>query len=204
VRCLACLEIISGYPCGGVGEPCNSNNDPYFRPGNNVTRGQIAKIAASAAGFSEPVSGQTFEDVVPGSTFYEFIERLVARQVMNGYACGGVGEPCIPPFNRPYFRPNATATRGQLAKIVSNAAGFNEPVGGQTFEDVVPGSTFYEFIERLVSRGVMSGYTCGGVGEPCVPPDNRPYFRPNNNVTRGQTSKIVGNTFFPACDPPVR
>jgi hypothetical protein len=199
VRCLACRGIINGYPCGGTGEPCNGTSDPYFRPGNNVTRGQIAKIASSSAGFNEPVSGQTFEDIAPGSTFYEFIERLVARGVMSGYACGGPGEPCVPPDNRPYFRPNNTATRGQLSKITANAAQFSEPVSGQTFEDVQPGHTFYEFIERLVARGVMSGYACGGPGEPCVPPDNRPYFRPNNNVTRGQTSKIIGNTFFPNC-----
>jgi uncharacterized delta-60 repeat protein len=204
VRCLACRGIVSGYPCGGTGEPCNGNNDPYFRPGNLVTRGQIAKIASNSAGFSDPVSGQTFEDVAPNSTFYIFVERLVARGVMSGYACGGPGEPCNPPFNRPYFRTNSTATRGQLAKITSNAANFTEPVSGQTFEDVLPNSTFYEFIERLASRGVMSGYACGGPAEPCVPPDNRPYFRPNNNVTRGQTSKIVGNTFFPNCYTPAR
>ena len=78
--------------------------------------------------------------------------------------------------------------RGQLAKIVSNAAGFNDPPTGQTFEDVAPGSTFYDFIERLVSRSVMSGYPCGGPGEPCGPAD-RPYFRPANLVSRGQTSK---------------
>jgi hypothetical protein len=197
VRCLACRGIINGYPCGGVGEPCDPANNPYFRPNNNVTRGQIAKIVSNSAGFQEPVSGQTFEDVPPGSTFYDFIERLVSRQIMSGYACGGVGEPCGPE-NRPYFRPNSNASRGQLAKIVSNAAGFQEPVSGQTFEDVPPGSTFYDFIERLVSRSVMSGYPCGGVGEPCGP-ENRPYFRPGNLVTRGQTSKIVGNTFFPEC-----
>src|SRR4029453_8882613 len=85
VRCLACRGIINGYPCGSPGEPCNGNNDPYFRPGNNVTRGQIAKIVSNAAGFSEPVSGQTFEDVAPGSTFYDFVERLASRSVMAGY-----------------------------------------------------------------------------------------------------------------------
>jgi hypothetical protein len=197
VRCLACRGIINGYPCGGVGEPCDPANNPYFRPNNNVTRGQIAKIVSNSAGFVEPVSGQTFEDVLPGSTFYDFIERLASRQIMSGYACGGVGEPCGPE-NRPYFRPNSNASRGQLAKIVSNAAGFQEPVSGQTFEDVAPGNTFYDFIERLVSRSVMSGYPCGSIGEPCGP-ENRPYFRPGNLVTRGQTSKIVGNTFFPEC-----
>jgi hypothetical protein len=200
VRCLACRGIINGYECGGPGEPCDPNYDPYFRPGNNVTRGQIAKIVSNSAGFNEPVTGQTFEDVAIGSSFHQFIGRLVSREVMSGYPCGGAGEPCGPGY-LPYFRPNATATRAQLAKIVSNAAGFNEPATAQTFEDVAIGSSFHQFIERLVSREVMSGYPCGGVGEPCGP-GNRPYFRPANNVTRGQTSKIVGNTFFPDCYTP--
>jgi hypothetical protein len=148
------------------------------------------------------VSGQVFEDVPSGSTFYDVVERLVSRNVMSGYPCGGSSEPCVPPGNLPYFRPNATATRGQLAKIVSNAAGFFEPITTQSFQDVAPGSTFFDFIGRLANRSVMSGYPCGAPTEPCVPPGNLPYFRPNNNVTRGQTSKIVGNTFFPNCQTP--
>jgi len=185
IRCLACAGIIGGY------------EDNTFRPNNDITRGQIAKIVSNAVGFFEPVSGQTFEDVVPGSTFYEFIQRLTERGIMSGYPCGNP-EPCVPPGNRPYFRSGANATRGQLAKIVSNAANLQDPASGQTFEDVLPGFTFYEFIERLAARGVMSGYPCGNP-EPCVPPDNRPYFRPSSNVTRGQTSKIVVGAFFPNC-----
>jgi hypothetical protein len=155
---------------------------------------------SNSAGFNDPPTGQTFADVLPGSTFYDFIERLASRNIMSGYPCGGSGEPCGP-NNLPYFRPNSNASRGQLAKIVSNAAGFNDPPTSQTFADVLPGSTFYDFIERLASRLVMSGYPCGGPGEPCDP-QNRPYFRPANLVSRGQTSKIVGNTFFPQCNTP--
>ncbi len=185
IRCLACQGIVSGYA------------DGTFRPNNQVTRGQLAKMVSNAAGFSEQVSGQTFQDVPPSHTFYEWIERLVTRGYMTGYACGGVGEPCV--NNRPYFRPFANATRGQTAKIVSNAAMFTEPPVGQTFEDVPPTHTFYEFIQRLASRNVMQGYPCGGVGEPCI--TGKPYFRPSNDVTRGQSSKIVANTFFPDCNP---
>lgn len=36
--------VISGYTCGGAGETCDTKNRPYFRPGNDTTRGQIAKI----------------------------------------------------------------------------------------------------------------------------------------------------------------
>lgn len=79
---------------------------------------------------------------------------------------------------------------------------FTEPPEGQTFEDVPPTHTFYEFIQRLASRSVMSGYECGRPGEPCVGTENRPYFRPGNDVTRGQSSKIVANAFFPNCNTP--
>jgi hypothetical protein len=192
IRCLACRGVLGGYA------------DGTFRPGNDITRGQISKVVSNAAGFTEPVSGQTFEDVPPSNTFYEWIERLTGRGVMSGYVCGGAGEPCVPPGNRPYFRPGASATRGQLSKIVANAANITDPVTGQVYEDVPPTHTFYVEIMRLTQRGVMSGYVCGGPGEPCVPPDNRPYFRPFANVTRGQASKIVANTFFPNCQTPGR
>jgi carboxypeptidase T len=195
IQCLACRGIINGYSSG-----CETGN-PCFRPGNLVTRGQIAKIVSNSAGFSEPAGAQQFEDVPPGSTFFDFIWRLADRGIVSGYLCGGPGEPCVPPDNLPYFRPNNNVTRGQLSKIVSEAAGFSEPAGAQQFEDVPPGHTFYAWIWRLTSRGIINGYPCGGLGEPCIPPDNRPYFRPGANATRGQASKIVANTFFPECAP---
>jgi hypothetical protein len=201
VRCLACRGIVSGYACGGPGEPCPGT---YYRPNNNVTRGQTAKIVAEAAGFADPVPAtrQTFEDIVPGSTFHVWIERLSTRGIIGGYPCGGPNEPCVAPTNRPYFRPNNNVTRGQLAKIVSLAAGWTEPPTGQTFQDAPPSSTFYPYIERVASRGIVGGYPCGGPNEPCVAPANRPYFRPNNNATRGQMSKIAAAAFYPNCQTP--
>jgi len=188
IHCLACLGIINGYPDGS------------FKPNANVTRGQLSKIVSNSAGFSDNQATQLFQDVPAGSTFFQYIGRLASRGYISGYPCGGAREPCQP-SNLPYFRPNANATRGQISKIVSNAAGLSDPPSGQQFEDGGVGSAFYTYTYRLVSRGVMSGYQCGGAGEPCVPPGNLPYFRPGNNATRGQTSKIVGNTYFPDCSP---
>ena len=62
------------------------------------------------------------------------------------------------------------------------------------------GHPFHDYIGRLASRGIMSGYLCGGQGEPCEE-NNLPYFRPGNNATRGQTSKIVAGAFFPDRQP---
>jgi hypothetical protein len=128
--------------------------------------------------------------------------RLSGHGAVGGYPCGGPFEPCQPPANRPYFRPNNPMTRGQLAKVDAIAAQFSETPATQTFEDVPPSNTFYRWIEQIAGREIVSGYPCGGAGEPCLPPGFRPYFRPANNVTRAQTSKIVTDTFFPNCQNP--
>ncbi len=202
VQCLACRNIIGGYPCGGAGEPCNGSNDPYYRPNASITRGQISKIVALSDEITTFPGPRIYEDVPESSPFYLWIQQLSNEGVMGGYPCGQrPDEPCIAPDNRPYFRPNSPASRGQLSKIVSNAAGFSEPVSRQTYTDVPPTSPFYVWVERLSSRNVMGGYPCGGPGEPCDS-QNRPYFRPNANVTRGQAAKIDANTFFPDCSNP--
>jgi hypothetical protein len=193
IRCLACRGIISGY------------TDGTFRPGNDITRGQIAKMVSNAAGFSEDPGPQLYEDVPPGSPFYDWINRLSMRGHIGGYPCGLVPEePCIAPNNLPYFRPNATSTRGQLAKIVSNAAGIGGTPTGLYYTDVPEDNPFYTWIMRLTTLGVMGGYPCGTTPEEPCDDQNRPYFRPFANVTRGQASKIVANTFFPGCQTPFR
>jgi hypothetical protein len=189
IRCLACRGIIGGYA------------DGTFRPNTPITRGQISKIVSNAAGFNEPVEGQTYEDVPTNHTFYVWIERISGRGIVSGYSCGGTGEPCIPPDDRPYFRPQNNATRAQLSKIVSEAAGYDDDPGPQRFEDVPPSHPFYVWIQRLAIHGGIGGYQCGGLAEPCGPL-NLPYFRPYNNVTRGQTVKIVADTFYPNCETP--
>jgi hypothetical protein len=204
---MACLGIISGYQCGQApGGPCDEQNRAWFRWENDVTRGQIAKMVSNSAGYTESAGQQIYEDVPPSDTFYVWINRLTRRGHMGGYPCGQapVG-PCAAPENRPYFRPNASATRGQLSKIAANAAGFAEEPGEQFYQDVDPSSPFFEWVNRLSHRAVMGGYQCGEVNpqggyEPCVPADNMPYFRWANNITRGQTAKIVTNTFFPDCE----
>ena len=60
----------------------------------------------------------TFQDVPPTNAFYVYVEQASTHSVINGYPCGGPGEPCVAPDNRRYFRPNANATRGQLSKMI--------------------------------------------------------------------------------------
>ena len=185
---LYCQGMISGY------------SDGTFRPNASITRGQLSKIVVSAAGLylldPEIDPRRDFEDVPLDNPFYPWITSLAFFDYIEGYPCGGPNEPCVAPDNLPYFRPNANVTRGQIAKIVSNAVRIETYPAGQTFTDVPADHPFYIWVERLASRGVMSGYPCGGPGEPCDS-QQRPYFRTGNNATRGQASKIVHNSVIP-------
>jgi hypothetical protein len=193
ITCLVCNGIISGY------------GDGTFRPQNNITRGQIAKVVANAANFQDDPGPQIYADVDANNSFYTWINRLSNRGFMGGYPCGGT--LICDEERRPYFLPYGEATRGQLAKIVTNAAGLTGEPSGQFYTDVPTTHTFYVEIMRLTDLGAMSGYQCGWVNpltgelELCDT-ENRPYFRPANPVTRGQASKIVANTFFPNCQIP--
>lgn len=152
---LTCINAISGY------------SDGTFRPGNNTTRGQLAKIVTIAEGWPiNTTGGPHFIDVPTSNPFYVYVETAYNRGVISGYSDGT-------------FRPGADVTRGQLSKIIVTAEGWPiNTIGGPHFFDVPTNNPFYPFVETAYSRGVISGYSDGT-------------FRPNNSATRGQISKIV-------------
>ncbi|MFL5731755.1 MAG: S-layer homology domain-containing protein, partial [Chloroflexia bacterium] len=95
-------RIISGYACGAG---CLE-----FRPGNNVTRGQLCKIVVLARRWPLYMpSTPTFRDVPETDAFYGYVETAYSRGIISGYGCG---EGCLE------FRPGSNATRGQISKIV--------------------------------------------------------------------------------------
>ncbi len=181
VRYLASHGVISGYA------------DGTFRPYNPTTRAQQVKIVVLGLALppSTPAGGDyTFADVPPAQPFFTVVETAAAQGVVSGYGCGSPGEPCDA-RRRPYFRPNADVTRGQLAKMVVGAAGWPLLTPAvPSFADVAPGSAFYASIETAVCRGILSGYADGT-------------YRPGASATRGQIAKIVylAITAAPPCAP---
>lgn len=184
VSWMFCNNVVSGYqsvpPCAAPGRTC-------FKPGNNTTRGQMAKIVVLAFGFPiDTTGGPHFSDVQPGHTFYSYVETGRNLGLFSGYPDGT-------------YKPDMQVTRGQIAKIVVNAAILADPANwtlvnppANTFEDVLPGNVFYQHIETAYAHGVIEGYPCGTLpAGPCVAPDNKPYFLPGANATRAQISKVV-------------
>jgi hypothetical protein len=66
-----------------------------------------------------------------------------------------------------------------LSKIVVLAEAWTiNTGGGPHFSDVQQDNPFYDYVETAYNRGVIAGYSDGT-------------FKPNNDVTRGQLSKII-------------
>jgi outer membrane protein assembly factor BamB len=126
-----------------------------------------------------------FTDVPVGNPFYSFIMCLACRNIVSGYS---TSPPCV--TGTPCFLPANLVTRGQMAKFVSNAAGYTDtiPSTRQTFMDVPYTNPFWLYIERAYAHGVIAGYS---TLPPCV--TGTPCFLPANPVTRGQTAKFVSN-----------
>lgn len=171
VQYLFCKLVVSGYL-----EP---DQTVTYRPYKNTTRGQFSKMIVLAYNIPAYDPGTpTFTDVPRTDTFFAYVEAAYNAGIISGYA------------DRT-FRGSSPITRGQLSKLVVGAAQWPiDTSGGPHFADVPPGSTFYEVIETAFNNGVITGYSCGGVDEPCDT-QNRPYFRVGNYTTRGQIAKIL-------------
>ncbi|MFL5732141.1 MAG: S-layer homology domain-containing protein, partial [Chloroflexia bacterium] len=116
----------------------------------------------------------TFTDVPESNAFYSYIETAYHHDIISGYTCG---TNCLE------FRPGNNVTRAQLTKIVVLAENWEiTPPSVATFRDVPVGDTFFGYVETAYSHSIISGYDCG---TGCLE------FRPGNNATRGQISKIV-------------
>lgn len=161
-------EHVQWVLCNGI---AGGYTDGTFRPANNTTRAQIAKmiVVASRWPLRQPTT-PTFSDVDPGTTFYMYVETAAFRGIAGGYSDGT-------------FRPNNYVTRGQLSKMTVLARNWTLTARGRaSFSDVPLDSTFSVYIEAAAEKGIVGGYSDGT-------------FRPGNNATRAQLSKIVQNAF---------
>ena len=101
----------------------------------------------------------------PTDYFYTAVQYLYCHGAVSGYADNT-------------FRPSNYTSRGQVAKIVVLAEGWPlicPPTG--TFV-MCSDSPFYCYIETAANHAIVSGYSDGT-------------FRPYNNLTRGQLTKII-------------
>jgi hypothetical protein len=162
--------------CGHV---VNGTDSTHYSPAGTSTRGQFAKVVVLGFGTPFYTPGlQDFSDVSATYFAYLYIESGFHAGVLSGFdqnTCSSNHQPY------PCYLPNRPITRGQLTKLVVNAAHYQlyTPSGGQpTFTDVPPSNVFFISIETAAHKSVVSGYA-------------NHTFRPNNNIRRDEMAQIV-------------
>ncbi len=116
--------------------------DGTFRPGADVTRGQMAAFLARSLDL--PAGPATFDDVV-GTTPAAAIAAVAEAGITTGFPDGT-------------FRPGDAVTRGQMAAFLTR--GLDLPPGSATFGDVT-GTTHEAAIAAVAEAGITTGFPDG-------------------------------------------
>ncbi|BAQ10002.1 S-layer glycoprotein protein, contains three N-terminal slh domains [Bacillus sp. OxB-1] len=148
-------EMMSGYP------------DGTFKPGQNITRQDAAKLLALVLELdTKNVKDPGFKDLKKTSPYYGYIAALVEEGIISGYEDNT-------------FRPAASLTRAQMAKIIVLGFELDDPkTTSLPFKDINNKQWHMEFVRALYANEITTGTT------PTT-------FSPNALVTRGQMASFV-------------
>lgn len=154
------FAYIIGYPDGLV------------KPEGNITRAEVATIffrmLTDEARDKYWSKTNNYVDVDPTKWFNNAVSTLSNMGIINGYPDGT-------------FRPNASITRAEFAKIaVSFFKDHVRETMGDKFSDI-SGKWYTEYINLAAELAIVNGY-----------PDGT--FRPDNSINRAEAMTIVNNT----------
>ncbi|MBE0448227.1 MAG: S-layer homology domain-containing protein [Actinobacteria bacterium] len=154
VDALVANSIVGGYP------------DNTFRPLNNITRAEFAKMIILAIGENPSTAPSSFTDVLNSHWAKAYIQRARELNIIGGYPDGT-------------FRPNANVSRQEIAKMVVLAAKHQLTTSYRAdFTDVPSTLWSWPYILTAKDFDVISGY-----------PDKT--FRPTNPATRAEACKMI-------------
>ncbi|WP_394235059.1 S-layer homology domain-containing protein [Niallia oryzisoli] len=149
----------------------NGYSDGTFKPGNKITRAEVAKIIAEAIGIDTTnVINPNFTDVSKGAWYYPSVAALSNAKIIGGY-----GDQS--------FKPDAEITRAEMAKILVEAYDSLDklPSSKGKFTDVEENSWYAGYIAGLIHKEITNGRT------PTT-------FDPNGLLTRGEAATFVYRT----------
>lgn len=156
IHALAQAGIISGFP------------DGTYRPSVAVTRGQAAKILAGVLQLNtQNVQNPQYKDVATTNEYYGAIAALTQAGIISGFEDGT-------------YRPNATITRGHMAKMIVEGLRLQSAGGESSFTDVPATHQYKTYVDALFAYGITKGQ-----------PDGSATFGVNNMVTRGQLATFI-------------
>lgn len=167
------LTNLQEYTDGTDPHSMDSDGDG-FRDWEEVTLGSDPTNPASM-----PTHGH-FNDVPAAPMHWAFhqIEAMLRLGITGGCSAAP-----------PLYCPNASVTRGQMAKFICLTAGktwLDKPT--PTFADVPKTHMFYGFVERLANAASWGGAAPTGG---CRIVGSTKYYCPNDPVTRAQMAKFL-------------
>ncbi|MEE1132971.1 MAG: 5'-nucleotidase C-terminal domain-containing protein [Caryophanon sp.] len=156
IHALAQVGVVSGFP------------DGTYRPSVAVTRGQAAKILAGVLQLNtQNVQNPQYTDVATTNEYYGAIAALTQAGIISGFEDGT-------------YRPNATITRGHMAKMIVEGLRLQSAGGESSFTDVPATHQYKAYVDALFTYGITKGQ-----------PDGSATFGVNNMVTRGQLATFI-------------
>src|SRR4051794_5603687 len=160
------VEAVSALSEAGI---VKGNLDGTFAPYSDITRGEASIIVARALGLldGKNIPANPFSDVGENSAAYEAIAKLSAAGIVGGY-------------DADTFGPYDNITRGQMAKIITEALDLELGDGETTFTDVSTTGTFAKHVDAIVEAGIASGKADGTFGY-------------SENILRGDFAVMVNN-----------
>ncbi len=148
------------------------NDDGLIRPEANITRAEVAtiffRLLTDETRESFWSDTNSYTDVAAGSWYNNAVSTLSAIGVLGGYEDGS-------------FRPNASITRAEFAKIAVSFFELERLDCENPFLDVAPGAWYAESVAAAAEIGLIEGYE-GGL------------FRPDAPITRAEACTIVNRT----------
>lgn len=151
----------------------NGYLDGTFKPENNITRAEFAKIIVSATDTFDINATSSFTDVPQDEWYYSYVSAAYKMGYITGYPDGS-------------FNPDANISRADICTIVHRAAkdsiAKSQDVRTFTDDSLIPDYA-REAVYALASAGIVNGY-------------NDRSFAPTTFATRAQTAKIIYSALF--------
>lgn len=128
--CVRCGDIIE------QGKATASTGHKFFG-------GKCSVCDARESG-SKPVEAKSFDDVIPGTFYYDAVMWAVKNNITKGTGAST-------------FSPGDGCTRFQIVTFLWRACGCPTAATAASFSDVSPSDSFYEAVRWAVERGITNG-----------------------------------------------
>ena len=159
-------EEINYLVSSGVIKGYKEKGKMYYKPYNNVTRGQVAKMVVIASGNKPLVLKKSnFSDVTVGTELSGYVERAVQ---LGFFATNTKGK----------FLPNKLLTRDEMSFVLSKAFNLDTSENMDTpFVDVSITHPYAQYVNAIYFNGITKG--------------SGQNYNPNSQVTRAQFALFV-------------